>query len=352
MMPNKNNVKNQKVTYTKSGVSIKSADKLIEKIKPLSKGTFDSNVLGNIGGFGALYDFSTTKYKKPVLVSGTDGVGTKLKIAIKTGNYKHIGIDLVAMCVNDIISQGAKPIFFLDYYATGKLNLRKSVEIISGIAKGCKKSGCALIGGETAEMPGLYKKNDFDLAGFCVGVVDKKNMLPKRNIKQTDVVIGLKSSGFHANGYSLINYLVDNKKLQLSKKINNTTYGKILIKPTKLYTDILKLKNFNNIKAIANITGGGMTENIPRVLPENTIVEIDLNKIVFPKIFKEIKNIGNIDIFEMLKVFNCGIGMIVIVNRKNAEETVKNLKSLKLGPKIIGEVLSLKGKPRVKYIKK
>ena len=348
-MSNKNSYKNQKVTYTKSGVSIKAADKLVEKIKPISKKTFDKNVLGNIGGFGALYDFSKLKYKNPVLVSGTDGVGTKLKIAVKTDNLKGIGVDLVAMCVNDIISQGAKPLFFLDYYATSKLNLKKSVEILKGIAKGCKESECALIGGETAEMPGLYKKNDFDLAGFCVGVVDKKDILPKKNIKKTDVIIGLKSSGFHSNGYSLINFLINKKKLNLKKKINNTTYEKILIKPTKLYTDILKLRNFKDIKAIANITGGGMTENIPRVLPKNMSAEIDLNKIQLPAIFKEIKNLGNIDYDEMLRVFNCGIGMIIIVSKTNADKTMRNLKSLKLSSKIIGEIVPLKGNPKVKY---
>ena len=348
-MSNKNSYKNQKVTYTKSGVSIKAADKLVEKIKPISKKTFDKNVLGNIGGFGALYDFSKLKYKNPVLVSGTDGVGTKLKIAVKTNNLKGIGVDLVAMCVNDIISQGAKPLFFLDYYATSKLNLKKSVEILKGIAKGCKQSECALIGGETAEMPGLYKKNDFDLAGFCVGVVDKKDILPKKNIKKTDVIIGLKSSGFHSNGYSLINFLIDKKKLNLKKKINNTTYEKILIKPTKLYTDILKLRNFKDIKAIANITGGGMTENIPRVLPKNMSAEIDLNKIQLPVIFKEIKNIGNVDYDEMLRVFNCGVGMIIIVSNTNADKTMRNLKSLKLNSKIIGEIVPLKGNPIVKY---
>ena len=348
-MSNKNSYKNQKVTYTKSGVSIKVADKLVEKIKPISKKTFDKNVLGNIGGFGALYDFSKLKYKNPVLVSGTDGVGTKLKIAVKTDNLKGIGVDLVAMCVNDIISQGAKPLFFLDYYATSKLNLKKSVEILKGIAKGCKESECALIGGETAEMPGLYKKNDFDLAGFCVGVVDKKDILPKKNIKKTDIIIGLKSSGFHSNGYSLINFLINKKKLNLKKKINNTTYEKILIKPTKLYTDILKLRNFKDIKAIANITGGGMTENIPRVLPKNMSAEIDLNKIQLPVIFKEIKNIGNVDYDEMLRVFNCGVGMIIIVSNTNADKTMRNLKSLKLNSKIIGEIVPLKGNPIVKY---
>ena len=195
-MPNKNNVNNHKVTYKKSGVSIKQADKLIDKIKPLTKRTLDKNVLGDIGGFGALYDISKLKYKNPT------------KIALDLKNFDGIGIDLVAMCVNDIISQGARPLFFLDYYATGKLNLKNSYDIVRSISKGCKMSGCALIGGETAEMPGLYNKNDFDLAGFCVGIIEKKNIFPKKNINNNDIIIGLKSSGLHSNGYSLINYLI------------------------------------------------------------------------------------------------------------------------------------------------
>ena len=349
-MPNKNNVNNQKVTYKKSGVSIKQADKLIDKIKPLTQKTLDKNVLGDIGGFGALYDISKLKYKNPVLVSGSDGVGTKLKIALDLKNFDGIGIDLVAMCVNDIVSQGAKPLFFLDYYATGKLNLKNSYEIIRSIAKGCKMSGCALIGGETAEMPGLYNKNDFDLAGFCVGIIEKKNILPKKNIKNEDIIIGLKSSGLHSNGYSLINYLIKKGKLNLRSKYNNKKIGDILIQPTKIYANILKLQNFSDIKGIANITGGGITENIPRILPYGVKACIHRKNIKLPKIFEIIKQIGNIDDNEMFKVFNCGIGMVIVVDKKKSEKTIDNLKRLKLSPVIVGSILKSKDKPKVEYI--
>ena len=349
-MPNKNNVNNHKVTYKKSGVSIKQADKLIDKIKPLTKKTLDKNVLGDIGGFGALYDISKLKYKNPVLVSGSDGVGTKLKIALDLKNFDGIGIDLVAMCVNDIISQGAKPLFFLDYYATGKLNLKNSYEIIRSIAKGCKMSGCALIGGETAEMPGLYNKNDFDLAGFCVGIIEKKNILPKKNINNEDVIIGLKSSGLHSNGYSLINYLIKKGKLNLNSRLNRKKIGDILIQPTKIYTNILKLQNFQDIKGIANITGGGITENIPRILPNGVKACIYKKNIKLPKIFEIIKQIGNIDDNEMFKVFNCGVGMVIVVDKKKSEKTINNLKRLKFSPVIVGNILKSKEKPKVEYI--
>ena len=282
--------KKHRVTYKKSGVSIENADKLIDKIKPVAKKTCDKNVIGNIGGFGAMYDISKLKYKNPVLVSGTDGVGTKLKIAIKMNKLDEIGIDLVAMCVNDIISQGAKPLFFLDYYATGKLNTNKTFQVIKGIAAGCKKSKMSLIGGETAEMPKLYKKNDFDIAGFCVGIAEKNKLLPNVNINKNDCIIGIKSSGLHSNGYSLINHMLDQRKITLNDKIGNSLLGKLLIKPTKIYTEILEIPSFKKIKAIANITGGGLTENIPRVLPKNKSALIDFKKLSFQKylsIFKK-----------------------------------------------------------------
>ena len=254
------------------------------------------------------------------------------------------------MCVNDIISQGARPLFFLDYYATGKLNLKNSYEIIKSIAKGCKMSGCALIGGETAEMPGLYNKNDFDLAGFCVGIIEKKNILPKKNINNNDIIIGLKSSGLHSNGYSLINYLIKKGKLNLNSRLNGKKIGDILIQPTKIYTNILKLQNFSDIKGIANITGGGITENIPRILPNGVKACIYRKNIKLPKIFEIIKQIGNIDDNEMFKVFNCGIGMVVVVDKKKSEKTIYNLKKLKFSPVIVGSILKSKEKPKVEYI--
>ena len=349
-MSKKNNDKNHKVTYEKSGVSIKKADKLITKIKPLAKKTFDNNVMGAIGGFGALYDISKLKYKNPVLVSGTDGVGTKLKIALKLNILDKIGVDLVAMCVNDIISQGAKPLFFLDYYATSNLKTNIAHEVLKGISKGCKLGGISLIGGETAEMPGIYKKNDFDMAGFCVGISEKNNLLPKKNINKNDYIIGISSSGLHSNGYSLINHMLDKRKINLSDKINKTSLGSILIKPTKIYTNILNIKNYKKIKAIANITGGGLTENIPRILPNNKSAIVDFKKIKMPKVFKYIQEKGNIDNNEMLKVLNCGIGMILIASKNDSVNIIKDLDKIKIKAKVIGSIIEKKGKPKVEYL--
>ncbi len=349
-MPKKNNQKNQKVTYKNSGVSIENADKLISKIKPLAKKTCDKNVIGSIGGFGALYDISRLNYKKPVLVSGTDGVGTKLKIALRLKKLNWIGIDLVAMCVNDIISQGAKPLFFLDYYSTSNLNKDKSFEVIKGIAKGCEISNTSLIGGETAEMPKVYQKDDFDIAGFCVGIIEKEDLLPKINITEDDVIIGIKSSGFHSNGYSLINNMLDKNKIKLNDMIGKVKLGEQLIKPTKIYTDILRIKSFYKIKAIANITGGGLTENIPRVLPKNKSAQLDYKKIKLNKIFSYIQKKGNIDTKEMLRVFNCGIGMTLVSNKNDAKLIINELKNLKINSKVIGNIISKKGNPKVSYL--
>ena len=349
-MPKKNNHKNQKVTYKNSGVSIENADKLISKIKPIAKRTFNKNVIGNIGGFGALYDISRLNYKKPVLVSGTDGVGTKLKLAVKLEKLNSIGIDLVAMCVNDIISQGAKPLFFLDYYSTSNLEVERSFQIIRGIAKGCEMSGTSLIGGETAEMPKVYKKGDFDIAGFCVGVIEKNDLLPKKNINAGDCVIGIKSSGFHSNGYSLINNLISKNKININETIGKKNIGTELIKPTKIYTDILNIRSFKKIKAIANITGGGLTENIPRVLPENKSARLDFNKITMNKIFQYIQKKGNVDNTEMLRVFNCGVGMILIVKRNDADLIVNELKKIKLNSSIVGDIINNGGKSIVTYL--
>ena len=349
-MANKKIDKKHRVTYKKSGVSIEKADKLIDKIKPVAKKTCDKNVIGNIGGFGAMYDISKLKYKNPVLVSGTDGVGTKLKIAIKMNKLDEIGIDLVAMCVNDIISQGAKPLFFLDYYATGKLNTNKTFQVIKGIAAGCKKSKMSLIGGETAEMPKLYKKNDFDIAGFCVGIAEKNKLLPNVNINKNDCIIGIKSSGLHSNGYSLINHMLDQRKITLNDKIGNSLLGKLLIKPTKIYTEILEIPSFKKIKAIANITGGGLTENIPRVLPKNKSALIDFKKIKLPRIFKHIQEKGNIDNKEILKVFNCGVGITLVINKKEAPGIIKELRKIKMNAFIIGNIIDTKDKSLVQYI--
>ena len=349
-MPKKNNVNNHKVTYKNSGVSIENADKLIDKIKPIAKKTCDKNVMGSIGGFGALYDISKLKYKNPVLVSGTDGVGTKLKLALKLRKLDWIGIDLVAMCVNDIIAQGAKPLFFLDYYATSKLNIKKSFDIIKGIAEGCKISEMSLIGGETAEMPKVYKKDDFDIAGFCIGIIEKKDILPKKNIAQVDCVIGIRSNGLHSNGYSLINYMLDKNKIKLNSLIGKSKLSSLLIKPTKIYTDILKIKSFKKIKGIANITGGGLTENIPRIMPNNKSIEINFQDLKISKIFLHIQEKGRIENEEILKVLNCGIGMVLISKKTDADIIINDLKKYKLQSHVIGKVINKKGKPIVNYI--
>ena len=307
-------------SYKKSGVDISLANKFVKHIHKLSKkvGKKTKNSLNkeNIGGFGSLYDISQTKIKDPVIVSCTDGVGTKLDLANKYQKYDTIGIDLVAMCVNDLIVQGAKPLFFLDYIALGKLNIKKTKKILKGILKGCKISGCELIGGETAEMPGLYKKNDFDLAGFCVGIVSKKKILGKRKVGINDVILAIPSSGIHSNGYSLIRSIL--KKNKVPKNIK-----KELLKPTKIYSkEILKLVTKKYINASAHITGGGLIENLLRSVPDNLSLQIDLSKIKVKNIFKWIKR-KNISDKEMMRTFNCGAGFCLIVKKKNLKKIKK-----------------------------
>ena len=308
-------------SYKKSGVNIPLANKLVKHIsivtkKSVKKGnnTFDKL---NIGGFGSLFDLSDSKIKDPVIVSCTDGVGTKVELANKYKKFDKIGIDLVAMCVNDLIVQGAKPLFFLDYIATGKLNLIKTKKILSGIVEGCKISECKLIGGETAEMPGVYEKNKFDLAGFSVGIVSKKKILSKKNVKSGDVILAVPSSGIHSNGYSLIRTIIKNQKV--SKKIKNE-----LLIPTKIYSrEIVQLSKKKLIHAAAHITGGGLVENLMRSIPNKLSINIDLSKIKIGKIFKWIKS-HNISDQEMMKTFNCGIGFCIISPRKNIKKIQKH----------------------------
>ena len=313
-------MKKMQNSYKKSGVNILLANKFVKHIHKLSKkiGKKKKNSIDkdNIGSFGSLYDISKIKIKDPVIVSSTDGVGTKLDLANKYKKYDTIGIDLVAMCVNDLIVQGAKPLFFLDYIATGKLDINKTKQILKGILKGCKLSDCDLIGGETAEMPGIYKKNDFDLAGFSVGIVSKKKILSKKNVKINDVILAIPSSGIHSNGYSLVRAIL--KKNKISKSIKND-----LLKPTKIYSEeILKLVHKNYINASAHITGGGLIENLLRSVPDKFSVKIDLSKIKIKRIFKWIKS-KNISDDEMIKTFNCGVGFCLIVPRKNIKKIIK-----------------------------
>ncbi len=294
--------------YKEAGVDIDAGNDLVERIKPFVKGTTRSGVMGSIGGFGGMFDLKATgKFNDPILVSGTDGVGTKLKLAQKWNKHGTIGQDLVAMCVNDIAVQGAEPLFFLDYFACGKLDIETAESVIKGIADGCKISGCALIGGETAEMPGMYSDGEYDLAGFTVGAVERDEVLPKLDsIKEGDIILGLASSGIHSNGYSLVRHVLDIDNLDEATQ-------DALIEPTKIYVkECLALKDSGAL-AFAHITGGGLTENIPRVLPDNISAEIDLSTWEMPAIFKKIQG-NQIEEAEMLKTFNCGIGMVAIVS--------------------------------------
>jgi phosphoribosylformylglycinamidine cyclo-ligase len=327
-----------KASYKNSGVDIEEGNKFVEKIKPIVKSTNNIGVINNIGGFGALFDLKKYNFNDPILVSATDGVGTKLKIANELQKHNSIGIDLVAMCVNDLVVQGAHPLFFLDYLATGKLDNKVAFDVVEGIAEGCKMAGCALIGGETAEMPNMYQKGDYDLAGFAVGAVERDKILPKNNIKDGDVILGLASSGFHSNGFSLVRKIIADNKLKLSDKFLNKTIGDFLLEPTKIYVKTcLKAIKTGKVKALAHITGGGLVENIPRILPKNLQAKINYNSWQMPEIFSFFQKEGNIDQEEMVKVFNCGIGMVIICDEVNSEE-IKNVISDEEEVSVIGNI--------------
>jgi phosphoribosylformylglycinamidine cyclo-ligase len=333
-----------KTSYREAGVDIDKGAAFVEKIKPLIKTTTRNGVVGEIGSFGGLFHLGTNRYKNPLLVSTTDGVGTKLKIAHMMNIHNTIGIDLVAMNVNDLVVQGAEPLFFLDYIATGKLSLETSVQIVEGIAQGCIEAGCALTGGETAEMPGFYKDDEYDLAGFAVGVVEYDSLIDGSEIRVGDSIIGLASNGIHSNGYSLVRkVLLEEGGLDVNDPIEGLegSIGAELLRPTKIYVKpILNLiKNFT-IRGIAHITGGGLTENIPRILPQRCEAVIVRETWTPPPIFRIIQEKGGIDESEMLRVFNMGIGMIVIVPKKNATEIVDHLQRLGEGASIIGHIKS------------
>ncbi|UWQ30278.1 phosphoribosylformylglycinamidine cyclo-ligase [Leisingera sp. M523] len=309
------------LTYADAGVDIDAGNALVDRIKPAAKRTNRSGVASGLGGFGALFDLKAAGYNDPILVGATDGVGTKLRIAIDTGVVDGVGIDLVAMCVNDLVCQGAEPLFFLDYFATGKLETEVAARIIEGIAEGCVRSGCALIGGETAEMPGMYPEGDFDLAGFAVGAMERGTALPE-GVAEGDVLLGLASDGVHSNGYSLVRKLVDVSGLgwDADCPFGEGTLGAALLTPTRLYVkQCLAAVRAGGVHALAHITGGGLTENLPRVLPEDLGADIDLNAWELPPVFKWMAETGNIAEAEMLKTFNCGIGMILSVSADRAD---------------------------------
>ncbi len=325
------------LTYKDSGVDITKGNQLIEKIKPIAKSTLRPGVLAGLGGFGAMFEIPLDKYKNPVLISGTDGVGTKLMVAEMLNQHDTIGIDLVAMCVNDLIVQGAEPLFFLDYYATGSLNPEIAISVISGIGEGCRQSGCSLIGGETAEMPGMYKGEEYDLAGFCVGIVEKDNIIDGSKVSLGNHIIALGSSGPHSNGYSLIR-----KVLEKTKPTSSQLQS--LIEPTKIYVkSILSLVENLAVHAISHITGGGLLENIPRVMPDHLAAKLDTSSWELPEIFQWLQAEGNIATSEMHRVLNCGVGMVVIVPKESSSEAIKLLNSNGEKAWIIGEVVESKG---------
>ncbi|MFZ7155568.1 phosphoribosylformylglycinamidine cyclo-ligase [Avibacterium avium] len=317
----------QSLSYKDAGVDINAGNALVEKIKADVKRTTRPEVIGGLGGFGALCALPS-KYKEPILVSGTDGVGTKLRLAIDLNKHDTIGIDLVAMCVNDLVVQGAEPLFFLDYYATGKLDVDVAASVIKGIANGCEQSGCALVGGETAEMPGMYHQGDYDLAGFCVGVVEKSEIIDGSQVKVGDALIALGSSGAHSNGYSLIRKVIERSGIDpASAELDGKPFADQVLAPTKIYVkSILQLIKHVPVHAISHLTGGGFWENIPRVLPHNVKAVIDESSWQWPAIFNWLQEQGNIDRYEMYRTFNCGVGMIIALPQEEVETALALLK--------------------------
>ncbi|HEX8874967.1 MAG TPA: phosphoribosylformylglycinamidine cyclo-ligase [Nitrosospira sp.] len=315
------------LSYRAAGVDIDAGDRLVENIKPYAKRTMRPEVLAGIGGFGALFEISR-KYRNPVLVSGTDGVGTKLKLAFQSGRHDSIGIDLVAMSVNDVLVQGAEPLFFLDYFACGKLDVDTATRVIKGIAAGCEQAGCALIGGETAEMPGMYPEGEYDLAGFAVGVVEKDRIVSGAAIREGDAILGLASSGAHSNGYSLIRRIIEKNDINLSANFDGKTLIDVIMAPTRIYVKpLLALMEQVPVKGMAHITGGGLVENIPRILPDGVSAVLRKEAWELPLLFKWLQRQGNVTDSEMHRVFNCGIGMVVIVAPALADSAMALLRS-------------------------
>lgn len=327
------------LSYKDAGVDINAGNELVERIKPHVKRTTRPEVIGGLGGFGALCAIPT-KYKEPILVSGTDGVGTKLRLAIDLKKHDTIGIDLVAMCVNDLVVQGAEPLFFLDYYATGKLDVDVASDVVKGIAEGCVQSGCALVGGETAEMPGMYHSGDYDLAGFCVGVVEKSEIIDGSQVKVGDALIALGSSGPHSNGYSLIRKVIDVAGVNpATEQLDGRPLSEQVLAPTKIYVkSVLALIKQTEVHAIAHLTGGGFWENIPRVLPKNTKAVIDESSWEWQPVFKWLQEKGNIETYEMYRTFNCGVGMVIALPQSQVETALAILKQSGENAWLIGHI--------------
>jgi phosphoribosylformylglycinamidine cyclo-ligase len=336
------------MTYRDAGVDIDAGNELVERIKPLVKRSFRPEVMGGLGGFGALFDLSG-KYREPVLVSGTDGVGTKLKLAQQLGRHDTIGIDLVAMCVNDVLVQGAEPLFFLDYFATGKLDVDTTVSVVGGIARGCELSGCALIGGETAEMPDMYGPGEYDLAGFCVAAVEKSKLLDGAKARAGDVLIGVASSGPHSNGYSLVRRIYDRAGRPADIDVGGVKLADALMAPTTLYVKpVLELLQAHDLHAMAHITGGGLTENIIRVIPDGLGLDIDASAWTLPPVFDWLQREGAVENAEMWRTFNCGIGFVLVVAPDQLAAVQADLVRLQLAHWQIGEVVTAHGGERVR----
>ncbi len=338
------------LSYRDAGVDIDAGNALVERIKPLAESTFRPGVVTGLGGFGALFELPLARYHNPVLVSGTDGVGTKLKLAIELGRHDTIGIDLVAMCVNDILVAGAEPLFFLDYYATGHLDLDVATAVVTGIAEGCKLAGCALSGGETAEMPGMYAGDDYDLAGFCVGIAEKDALVLPERVQPGDVLIGLASSGPHSNGYSLIRKILAVSEAALDQPLDGEPLGQRLLTPTRIYVkSVLPLLGDLEIHAMAHITGGGLPENLPRVLPAGTRATIDLSSWRRPVVFDWLQQHGGVEQSEMLRTFNCGVGMVICVAAADAERALTALSATEEQAWVLGAIEPTAGEPHVVY---
>jgi len=339
------------LSYRDAGVDIDAGNALVERIKPLAAATFRPGVLTGLGGFGALFELPLERYRRPVLVSGTDGVGTKLKLAIELGRHDTIGIDLVAMCANDILVAGAEPLFFLDYYATGRLDVEVAAAVVAGIARGCELAGCALTGGETAEMPGMYAEGDYDLAGFCVGIAEKDELLTPERVKPGDALIALASSGPHSNGYSLIRKVLAVSAADLAQPLDGVPLGERLLAATRIYVKpVLALMREVPLHAMAHITGGGLTENLPRVLPSGLRGLIDLGTWRRPVIFEWLQTQGGIPEPEMLRTFNCGVGLVLCVAAEDAERVIERLTASGEHAWPIGWIEPSEGAPEVRYI--
>ena len=331
------------LSYKDAGVDIDAGNALVERIKGVAKRTARPEVLGGLGGFGALCEIPEG-YRKPVLVSGTDGVGTKLRLAMDLKTHDTIGIDLVAMCVNDLVVAGAEPLLFLDYYATGHLNVDMAADVVTGIGKGCELAGAALVGGETAEMPGMYEGDDYDLAGFCVGVVEKDEIIDGSKVKAGNTLLALASSGAHSNGYSLIRKIIEFSKADLQQSMGETTLAKALLEPTRIYVKpLLKLIKTLPVHALSHITGGGLLENIPRVLPDDAKAVLNINSWSFPPVFEWLQKAGNVEMNEMYRTFNCGVGMVIVVPEEHKAEALALLTSLGETAWEIGSIESRNG---------